>query len=101
MPRKKKDLTELLMELKKTRQKEDNQHMTQTTDNRGITIKEIKIIVEIPQLEDLTKEVRQLREAITDFVRIIKTRLEETEEEEQEDKIEQQPPIQIEERNEH
>ncbi|NPA69256.1 MAG: hypothetical protein GXO26_00435 [Crenarchaeota archaeon] len=97
MPRKKKDLTELLMELKKTRQKDDNQQL-QTPDNRYITIRDLKIVIEIPQLEELTREVRQLKEAMIEFVRIIKSRLEESEEEQ--DRTEQNI-AQIEEKNEH
>lgn len=97
MPRKKKDLTELLMELKKTRQKDDNQQL-HTPDNRYITIRDLKIVIEIPQLEELTREVRQLKEAMIEFVRIIKSRLEESEEEQ--DRTEQNI-AQIEEKNEH
>ncbi len=97
MPRKKKDLTELLMELKKTKQRDDNQQ-PQITDNRYITIRDLKIVIEIPQLEELTKEVKQLKEAIVEFVRIIKSRLEESEEEEEKT---EQPIAQIEEKTEH
>ncbi|NPB00774.1 MAG: hypothetical protein GXO10_05310 [Crenarchaeota archaeon] len=98
MPRKKKDLTELLMELKKSKQREDNQHTAQTTDNKHAVLREVRITIDIPQLEELIREVRQLRESITEFVRIIKTRLEESEEEQEERP--EQPIAQIEEKTE-
>ncbi len=83
MQKRKKDLAEILMELKKSK----------TGDSKNITtsqiqIREMKIVVEIPQIEELIKEVRKLREEVSEFVKIIKSRIEEVEhEEEQESNI--------------
>ncbi len=78
--KRKKDLTEILTELKKS--KSDNEKNSLTKQQTQLSIKEIKLVVEISQLEELISEIRKLREDISEFVKIVKSRLEEAEEQE-------------------
>ena len=71
-------LAELTGDVNKERV-EQEQQVRRSSEPVG-QIKSITITVEIPGLDNLIQELRMLREAVTTFVNLVKSRLEESQE---------------------
>ncbi len=88
--KKKKDLLTVIAELSGVEKKtnvaknipKDGEPRASTSQ---LVVKDIKISVEIPQLDELLKEVRELKEVLKEFVQLIKSRIEQTETEQTEE----------------
>ena len=72
-------LAELTGEVKSPKLDEDSPR----TDAVTAQIRSVNIVVEIPKLDELVRELRELREAVREFVNLVKARLEAQEESEQ------------------
>ncbi len=88
--KKKKDLLTVIAELSGVEKKSSTVRTIPKdgepkTNANQLVIRDIKVSVEIPQLEELLKEVRELKEIIREFVQLIKSRIEQSEAEQTEE----------------
>ncbi len=72
-------LSELTGNYRENTTKSREHDNTYHAESAQISIRSINITVEIPQLNSLIQEIRALRESIQEFVKLIKSRIEQSE----------------------
>ncbi len=89
--RKKENLIKILSELAGNDKGNSNKQKTVIThtDTTATLVKSINITIEIPQLNTLIQEIRELKETLQEFFNLIKSRIEQQEELQEDQNTEQ------------
>ncbi len=89
--RRKENLIKILSELAGNDKGNSNKQKTGIThtDTTATLVKSINITIEIPQLNTLIQEIRELKETLQEFFNLIKSRIEQQEELQEDQNTEQ------------